>query len=108
MMLTRILLKDEQALFPEYHAQVAGASAVIAGLLRYGTVSSSRALGRLSQELQQKTQQGRSCKARTGVSERRCNKHPEGKSTKPIALAAREAASSAAQLQAAQAPQSMS
>ena len=28
MMLTRILLEGEQALFPEYHAQVAGTSAV--------------------------------------------------------------------------------
>jgi hypothetical protein len=30
MMLTRILLEGEQALFPDYHTQVAGASAVIA------------------------------------------------------------------------------
>jgi hypothetical protein len=38
-MLTRILLEDEQALFPQYHAKVAGASAVIAGSLGYGIVS---------------------------------------------------------------------
>jgi hypothetical protein len=33
MMLTRILLEGEQALFSKYHAQVAGASAAIAGSL---------------------------------------------------------------------------
>ena len=56
-MLTCILLEGEQALFPEYHARVAGASAVIPGSLGHGSVSSSEALGRLNRELRQNTQQ---------------------------------------------------
>lgn len=67
-----ITLKANRLNFRKYHAQGAGASAVIAGSLGCVTFSSSRTLGRLSQRRRQNTQQGRSCKARTGVVRGRC------------------------------------
>jgi hypothetical protein len=50
-----ITLKANRLNFRNYHAQGAGASAVIAGSLGYVTFSSSRTLGRLSQRLRQNT-----------------------------------------------------
>src|ERR1700720_461115 len=67
-----ITLKANRLYFRNYHAQGAGASAVIAGSLGCVTFSSSRTLGRLSQRLRQNAQQGRSRKARTDVERGRC------------------------------------